>query len=83
MTAWRFLYCPFLLYGDSSEVKVTFCILPGCTPSPGEAAWVAGGPSERVCGLLTSTVIVTIKSLSQKNNCRNQEEEEKEMKRRR
>ena len=33
MTAWRFLYkCPFLLYGDSSKVKVTFCILPGCTP---------------------------------------------------
>lgn len=31
MTAWRFLYCPFLLEGDTSEVKVTFCVLPGCT----------------------------------------------------
>lgn len=48
---------------------------PSVVPHGASLALGSCGSSQNVCGLITITGTVTIKSFTQKNNCINEEEE--------
>lgn len=66
-----FLYCPCL----SLKVIAMRSKGPSVVPHCASLALGSCGSSQNVCGLITITGTVTIKSFIQKNNCINEEEE--------